>query len=167
MYHSGVLSAIIKYCAGRPNVCHYHACLSRAIHVVLVNQFVPFALPILLNVDVKHIAPGSFVHIPATVLVANVFSHCLSYLYILLISKHFLNYSPSPPTSTPGCPNFSCLYCYDVVMSFEQEQFVECFLFCYFTFYFVLFVCCARLEACVFVQLLHDPKQHVVKHVSL
>ena len=103
MYHSGVFSAIIKYCAGRPNVCHYHPCLSRVIHVVLMSLFVPFALPIFLNVDVKHIAPGSFVHMPATVLVANVSSYCLVYLYILLISKNFLNYSPSLPTLTPGC----------------------------------------------------------------
>ena len=74
LYHSSVLSAIIKYCAGGPNVCHYQACLSRVIHVVLINYFVPLALPILLNVHVKHIAPGSFVHIPETVLVATIFS---------------------------------------------------------------------------------------------
>ena len=103
MYHSGVLSAIIKYCAGGRNVCHYHACLSRIIHVVLMNLFVPLALPILLNVDVKHIASCSFVHIPGIVLVATVFSYCLVYLYIVLISRHFPNYLLSPPTLTPRC----------------------------------------------------------------
>ena len=169
MYHSGVLSAIIKYCAGGPNVCHYHASLSRVIHVVLMNQFVPLALPILLNVDVKHIAPGSFVNIPGTVLVVNVFSYRLTYLYIVLISRHFPNYSLLPPTLTPRClpsPIFSCLYCYDIVIIFELEQFVKCLLFCYFTFLFC-FACCAHFAACVFVQLLHDLKQHVVKQVSL
>ena len=54
-------------------------------------------------------------------------------------------------TTMSPTPNFSCFYCSIVVISFELEQIVECLLLCYFTFYFLLFVCCARLVACVFV----------------
>ena len=78
----------------------------------------------------------------------------------------FTSHTDTDTTMSPT-PNFSLLYCYDVVIRFELEQFVECILFCYFTFYFVLSVCYAHLAACVFVQLLHDLKQHVVKQVSL
>ena len=64
-------------------------------------------------------------------------------------------------TTMSPSPNFACLHCYKVVISFELEQFVEGILFCYFTFLFC-FVSCARLAACIFVQLLHNFKQHVV-----
>ena len=57
---------------------------------------------------------------------------------------------------------FSILYCYNVAITFELEQFVKCLLFCSFTFSFVLFVCCVRLAACLSVQLLHSFKQHMV-----
>ena len=50
-----------------------------------------------------HIIPGNFVQIPETVLLATVFSYRLTYLYIVLISRHFPNYSLLPPTLTPRC----------------------------------------------------------------
>ena len=112
-----------------------------------------------------HVIPGNFVQIPGTVLVATVFSYRLAYLSIVLISRRYPNYSLSPPTLTPRClpsPNFSCFYYYNVVITFELEQFVECLLFCYIAFLFC-FVCCARFVACVFVQLLYDLQQHIVK----
>ena len=126
--------------------------------------FLPVALSILWNF---HIIFSTFVQIPGTVLVTTVFSYRLAYLYIVLISSYSPNSSLLPPTLTPRClPNFPCIYCYDVVITFELEQFVKCLLFCYITFLFC-FVCCARFSACVFVQLLHDLKQHLVKKVSL
>ena len=108
-----------------------------------------------------HITPGNFVQIPGTVLVANVFSYCLAHLYIVLISRHFPNYSLLPPTFTPRClPPLWCLYCYDVVIIFELESFVKCLLSCCFPFLFC-FVCCTRFAACVFVWLLHNFKQRM------
>ena len=117
-----------------------------------------------------HITPDNFVQIPGTTWVANVFSYCLAHLHIVLISRHFPNYSLLPPTFTPWCLSpprplpppliFSCLCCYDVVTIFELEWFVKCLLFCYFPL-FICFVCCARFAACVFVWLLHNFKQHM------
>ena len=71
-----------------------------------------------------HITPSNFVQIPGTVSVATVFLYRLAHLYIVLIRRHFPNYSLLPPTFTPQClppRNFSCLYCYDVVITFELE----------------------------------------------
>ena len=50
-----------------------------------------------------HITPDNFVQIPGTTWVANVFSYCLAHLHIVLISRHFPNYSLLPPTFTPWC----------------------------------------------------------------
>ena len=50
-----------------------------------------------------HVAPGNFVQLPGTVLVATVFSYRLAYLYVVLISRHFPHYSFLPPTFTPRC----------------------------------------------------------------
>ena len=121
--------------------------------------FLPVALSILWNF---HIIFSTFVQIPGTVLVTTVFSYRLAYLYIVLISSYSPNSSLLPPTLTPRClPNFPCIYCYDVVITFELEQFVKCLLFCCSTFLFC-FVCCARFAVCAFVQLLHNLKQHMV-----
>ena len=123
---------------------------------VLATWFLPLALSILWPQLITwnfHIIPGNFVQIPGTVLVVTFFPYRLAYLYIALISRHFPNYSLFSPTLAPRClpsPNFSCLYCYNVVIAFELERYVKCLLFWYFTFLFC-FNCCARFAACVFV----------------
>ena len=100
--------------------------------------------------------------------------HCFSSERLLISSGIFvycsiewtfskLLVSTSPIYTTRSLfPNFSCLYCYNVVIPFELEWFVKCLLFCYFTSLFC-FVCCARFAAFVFVWLLHNLKQHLVK----
>ena len=49
------------------------------------------------------IIPGNFLQIPGTVLVATVFSYFLAYLYFVLISRDFPNYSLLLPTLTRQC----------------------------------------------------------------
>ena len=70
-------------------------------------------------------------------------------------------------TAMSPSPNFSCLYCYNVVISLHQSSLQNVYHFVILPFYFVLLVCYARLAACVFVQLLHNLKQHMVQQVSL
>ena len=55
--------------------------------------------------------------------------------YSLFTSHIYTTMSPSP--------NFSCLYCYNLAISFALEYFVECLSFCYFTF-LLCFACLQR-----------------------
>ena len=96
------LSAIITYCVRRPNVCPFHRCsLYLGSPHMLVNQFVPLALPIsktpVSNLELSHSTWKFCLHscnlflLPGIVLAAIILLHNLQYLYIVFISRHFPN----------------------------------------------------------------------------